>query len=403
MNKLQKTLSTYALDDDKVLKRLRRPAYFSLKFASALVLGFIMVLAILPHLQTQPLHSFVTTIRVEINPAFDLKVDHNDNVIEIITLNPEATAFDEMPLLGQPVATVVDALIAFSIQAGFIDEHAVESDIVNITLVVDEDERQAVKEAVEHLGERLRSHLESLEGGSKVDIVFIKATLRELMEAREKNIPLGLFVLQGHLLLQDGTLIPMREFLKTEQGQALNRLTRSERYELRALERYLERLDDLTDDLEDLEDELLEAGSSDSERINALRAEIAQLLERMETIQERIDALDDRKEGYTQEQLRRVREERRREREREREERRREREEDRNDDDNDESDNDEVNDENNDEVNDENNDVENDENNDEVNDDNQGTDSNEDDDTQRDEDEANSNAPDDLPSTHTAP
>lgn len=297
MNKLRKTISELSSN----FMRMRKSPYFALKLVSTLALGFVMVLAILPLMQAQPTNAYVTTIRVEINPAFELKVDHNDNVIDIITLNPEAAAFDKTPHIGQPVATVVDALIAFAVQAGFIDETAVESDVVNITFVVDEDEPEAVKDAVDNLGERLRAHLESAEGGSIVDVVFIKATLRELFEAREKDIPLGLFVIQGYRLLEDGTLIPMREFVRSEDGQKLNRLTRAERFELRALERYLDSLSDLVEDLEELEDELLEAGSTDTERLAALSAEIAQLHERMETIHERVAELDDRKDDYTPE------------------------------------------------------------------------------------------------------
>lgn len=327
MHKLKKSISTYALNDEKILQRMRRPTYFSFKLASALVLGFLMVLAILPHIQTQPTQAFVATLRVEINPAFEISVDHNDKVLDVIALNPEGEAFDETLYIGQSVATVVDALIAFAIEQGFIDDLALNSDVVSITLVVDEDERQAIQDAIDHLGQRLRAHFASLEGGNKVDIVFIKATLRELMEARAKNLPLGLFVLQGHLLLQDGTLIPMREFMKSEHGQHLNVLTRSQRQELRALERYLDRLSDLVEDLEDLESELLTNGSTDTQRLTELRLRIARLHERIATIQARVDELDDIKDGYSADKRARERLERLRERERERLERLREREE----------------------------------------------------------------------------
>lgn len=317
---LRKTKTENTHDFKPTHIRKQSPLAFTLKLVSVLALGVLMMVAILPHLQPQPTQAFVTTLRVEINPAFELSVDHKDKVVDIIALNPEAEAFDKTAFLGQPVSTVVDALLAFAIQAGFIDETAVSSDVVTITLVVDEDERPEVKDAVDNLGRRLRAHL-ATHDGSKVDVIFIKATLRELFAAREKDIPLGLFVINGHRLLDDGTLIPMREFMKLERGEDYQRLTRAQRLELRALERTLDRLSDEVETLEDLEEELIENGSTDTARLEELRTSIASLHERIATIQERVDELDDIKDGYSEAKRARERLERQHEREAEQRER----------------------------------------------------------------------------------
>ena len=282
MNKVKHTISQYALNDEKILKRTHTSFGFGLKLVSALALGLVMMLAVLPYIQPQQTMAFVATIRVEINPSFDIKVNQDDEVLDIIALNDDALGFDKTAYIGLPLSEVVDALIAFAIEAGFIDEEALESDVVTISVVVDEDDDEDIQEAVDNLGRRLKAHLETLEEGSKVDIVFIKATLRELFEAQGKDIPLGLYVIQGQRLLDDGTLVPMREYLASERGKELDRVERAERFELRALERNLERLRERGEDVEELEDEIKEGVETPRERLNTVRERVKERLNRKE-------------------------------------------------------------------------------------------------------------------------
>lgn len=280
MNTIKQSITHFALNDEQILKRTRKPSYFKLKLASALALGFMMMIAVLPHIQPQQTMAFVATIRVEINPAFDLKVNQDDEVLDIIALNDDALGFDKTAYIGLPVSEVIDALIAYALEAGFIDEEALESDVVTITVVVDEDDEEETQEAVDNLGRRLRVHLDSLEEGAKVDIVFIKATLRDLFEANEKDIPLGLYVIQVQRLLEDGTLIPMREYLATQRGQELERIERAERFELRAIKRNIERLRERGEDTEELEEEIKEGIATPRERIENVREQVKERLNR---------------------------------------------------------------------------------------------------------------------------
>jgi hypothetical protein len=280
MNKLKKTVSMYALDETKILSNVTRPSMFGFKLVGALGLAFLLMFALLPSLRGVPTLAYNATVRVEINPAFDVIVDQDDLVVNIIKLNDDALGFDSEPWIGKPVEEVINALIAYAIEAGFIDEDALESDVVSVTVVTDEDDDDETKEAIDNLGQRLRDRLRNQEEATKVDIIFIKATLRELFEAASKEVPLGLYVIQGKVLQEDGTLIPMREFIAQhpEQAERLNK--RLARFEKRALERQLERLRDRGEDTSELEDEFdeLDEDKPIKERLDSIKKRIQERL-----------------------------------------------------------------------------------------------------------------------------
>jgi hypothetical protein len=186
----------------------------------SVALATLLMFALLPSLRPVPALAYTATVRVEINPAFDIIVDENDLVVDIIALNDDALGFDKTPFIGVSVEEAIDALIAFAIEAGFIDEEYIESDVVTITLITDdEEEDEEVKERVDNLGSRIEKYLADKEEGTEVDVVFIKTTLRELFEARGKDIPFGLYVIDGKVLQEDGTYIPVSEVKSNGRGQ----------------------------------------------------------------------------------------------------------------------------------------------------------------------------------------
>ncbi|MBS3992077.1 MAG: hypothetical protein KGZ51_08395 [Erysipelothrix sp.] len=278
MNKLQKTIDTHALNDQKVLKSvMKQPLGFGFKLAGALALTFLLMFALLPTLRTTPTLAYQATVRVEINPAFDITVDQDDLVVDIVPLNDDALGFDKGPYLDGPVDVAITAIIAYALENGFITEDALESDVVAITVVGDEDEEdEEVKEAVDNLGARIKARLESLEEGLEVDVVFIKATLRELFEARGKEIPLGLYVIGGAVLQEDGTYMPMKEFMATKRAEKLDKLTRDEKFALKAIRKQLKELREEGEDTDELEDELeeLESEKPLKERLEAIKERI---------------------------------------------------------------------------------------------------------------------------------
>lgn len=278
MNNLKRTIDSHALNDQKVLKSvMKQPLGFGFKLAGALALTFLLMFALLPTLRTTPTLAYQATVRVEINPAFDILVDQDDLVVDITPLNDDALGFDKGPYLDGPVEVAIEAIIAYALENGFINEDELESDVVAVTVVGDEDEEdEEIKEAVDNLGARIRARLENSEEGLEVDVVFIKANLRELFEAKGKDIPLGLYVIGGAVLQEDGSYMPMKEFLATKRAENVEKVERAEKFALKAIRKNLERLQEEGEDMDDLEEELdeIEEEKPVKERIEAIKERI---------------------------------------------------------------------------------------------------------------------------------
>lgn len=278
MNNLKRTIDSHALNDQKVLKSvMKQPLGFGFKLAGALALTFLLMFALLPTLRTTPTLAYQATVRVEINPAFDILVDQDDLVVDITPLNDDALGFDKGPYLDGPVEVAIEAIIAYALENGFINEDELESDVVAVTVVGDEDEEdEEIKEAVDNLGARIRARLENSEEGLEVDVVFIKANLRELFEAKGKDIPLGLYVIGGAVLQEDGSYMPMKEFLVTKRAENIEKVERAEKFALKAIRKNLERLQEEGEDMDDLEEELdeIEEEKPVKERIEAIKERI---------------------------------------------------------------------------------------------------------------------------------
>lgn len=287
MNKLKNTIITHALDDQKVINRvMKQPFSFKFKLAGSLALAFLLLFALLPTLQTTPTLAFQTIVRVEINPAFDIMVDHNNVVIDITPLTDEALGFDKGPYLDGPVDLAIAAMIKFALDHGFMSDGEIESDVVAITIVSDEDEEnETIKEARDNLGARIKARLANRDAGLEVDVVFIKANLRELFEAKGKNIPLGLYVIGGAVVQEDGTYIPIKEYLaiqRAENVDRVERLKRADKFALRAIRKNLERLQEEGEDMNELEEELdeIETEAPTRDRIEAIKERVKDRVEK---------------------------------------------------------------------------------------------------------------------------
>lgn len=277
MNQIKKSIQTYALNEEMILKKAHPSRHFGLKFASAFALGLVLMFALLPSLRPIPTLAYTAIVRVEINPAFDILVDENDMVVDITPLNEDAQDFDKGPYLDKEVSLAIEAIIAYAIEKGFIDENALESDVVSITTVLDEEEEdEDIIEAVDNLGQRIKARMMNQEEAFKVDVVFIKATLRELFEAEGKEVPLGLYVIQGKVLQEDGSLIPMKDYIKEDHPQqSLVQLKRSVHGEVRALEATIR--------------EMNRSGEDTSE----LEAQLEELKTQLRAYQDELDAIED--------------------------------------------------------------------------------------------------------------
>lgn len=193
---------------------MRRFAKLSLSLGLVVVLS-AFALSAFGVIQLFPSNPVVAAVyALDINPSFELSVNPQDKVIEIVAVNADAEtiAFDD--LIGLPAEEAVEALIERAEEAGFIDLDDLEDDFVVITTIA---QKEQYREQSEGLHARLRERIQENTMLQAMNVVTIKATLAQLMEARGDDVPVGLYVLHGMVTSPDGTILSAKEFF-SKQG-----------------------------------------------------------------------------------------------------------------------------------------------------------------------------------------
>lgn len=229
MNKLGKSIQKNAFNQDDMLTRIQAESYGMKsktlfggtpmkKVIGLLALSFTLIFAVWFGLNQNDIardEEVVMLVGVDINPSFELSVNRNNNVVEIEALNDDAKTIDVSDLIDEPVEDVVEEIIRRAAQAGFIDVNDLEEDYVVVSTVSLEDDEDEQDELEEEIGQKVRDSefLQSL------NIVQIKATQREKFEAEGKNIPVGLYVINGYVLQEDGTFLSAKEFFSDPENK----------------------------------------------------------------------------------------------------------------------------------------------------------------------------------------
>ena len=233
-NPLKQSLKDHAYNEDRLLSAIlsqaelegltsssKRRIHPMRKFAKlSLSLGLVVVLSafalsafgVIRFFPSNPVVAAVYAL--DINPSFELSVNPQDKVIEIVAVNADAQtiAFDD--LIGLPAEEAVEALIERAEEAGFIDLDDLDDDFVVITTIAQKEQYQ---EQSEGLHARLRERIQENTMLQAMNVVTIKATLAQLMEARGDDVPVGLYVLHGMVNSPDGTILSAKEFF-AKQG-----------------------------------------------------------------------------------------------------------------------------------------------------------------------------------------
>lgn len=150
---------------------------------------------------------------VDINPSFAVYLDANGKVVEIEAVNEDAETLDVSALIGLPVDDAISGIIDLAEKAGFIDSTDTLEDyvIVSTVLLVEEnDESNKKQDEINKMIEEGLSEDETLDDTTNVAI--IKATQVEMFEARGKDVPMGLYVING-MIENNGVMIPVSEFV----------------------------------------------------------------------------------------------------------------------------------------------------------------------------------------------
>ncbi len=229
MNKLEKSIQKNAFKQDEMLYRIQAESYGMKsntlfggtpmkKVIGLLALSFTLIFAVWFGLNQNDIarnEEVVMLVGVDINPSFELSVNRNNNVVKIEALNDDAKTIDVSDLIDEPVEDVVEEIIRRTTEAGFIDLIDLDEDFVVVTTVSLEDDEDDQDEFEEDMEKKIRDSefLQSL------NIVQIKATQREKFEAEGKNIPVGLYVINGYVLQEDGTFLSAKEFFSDPENK----------------------------------------------------------------------------------------------------------------------------------------------------------------------------------------
>ena len=251
MNKIKKSIEMHAFNEDELLSRITMQAdregltsnrpqggrsmkkvlgLFALSFALVLALWVGMV-------QFSPVDkNLVTTIvAIDINPSFEVSVNGLDNVVKVKAINEEAETIEVDDLIGMKVEDAVDLIIQRAGDAGFINIDDLDEDFVVVTSISLKDK----EEDHERIQDRIQDQIKDSEYLQSLNIVSIKATQREKFEAEGKDIPVGLYVINGYVLQEDGTYMKAGEFFSNPENKEAvkNRVEITEEKELKLRER----------------------------------------------------------------------------------------------------------------------------------------------------------------------
>lgn len=229
MNKLEKSIQKNAFNQDEMFHRIQAESYGMKsntlfggtpmkKVIGLIAFSFTLIFAVWFGFNQNDIarnEEVVMLVGVDINPSFELSVNRNNNVVKIEALNDDAKTIDVSDLIDEPVEDVVEEIIRRSADAGFIILDDLDEDFVVVSTVSIEDDEDDQDEFEEDMEKKIRDSefLQSL------NIVQIKATQREKFEAEGKNIPVGLYVINGYVLQEDGTFLSAKEFFSDPENK----------------------------------------------------------------------------------------------------------------------------------------------------------------------------------------
>ena len=208
-------------------------------------------------------------ISIDINPSFELSVNDTGIVLKIDALNADAKSLSIQDLIGLPSEEAIDKIVGRAETAGFIDTSDLEDDYVLVSTVLME---KTKAELGDTLQTRLQDRIRLSDSLQCINLVQIKATLQEQFQAREKEIPIGLYVINATIQNQNGEILTVKEFFSSEENRnaiknraKINKVTNDKVRE--RVETALAQLEDKGIDTTEIRTRLENAGDSEMQQI----------------------------------------------------------------------------------------------------------------------------------------
>ncbi len=284
MSKLRKAVSLNIMSEEKILQQLRKDLGLkkpknsegSFWLRNGLISFTLICLVLFGSFfdglnKKAPVTSLITTlVSIDINPSFTLEVDKDNKVLKIIAENDDAESIEINDLEGLDAVLVVETLILRAQEAGYLTD----SDYVVVTTAPAKsgDENDA-----NQLYELILENLEKEGVSDDVNVALIKATLQQLMAAKDKDVPLGLFIVNG-LVNNNGVMMSISDFLKSTDNlellETISSIVKKTTLNTRSLlERFLDRLERAGVDVVSLR----ARAAADGENLAVLKAEVLTL------------------------------------------------------------------------------------------------------------------------------
>jgi hypothetical protein len=233
-------------------------------------------------------------VSVDINPSFELTAAEDGSVISIEAINEDAKTIITEDLIGLPVEQAVEQLIIRATEAGFINAEDEVEDYVIVSTVLLDETNPDLDEEQDELDDLIGDELEDSDEIADTTIVtVIKATQREKFEADGKDIPLGLYIING-MIEVDGEMISVKEFVSNSDNlEKLERravkLANKATHFTSLIERYLAVLAENGIDISAYEARL----TTEGEDLEALKDELEVLAEAYDVDDDDMDDVDD--------------------------------------------------------------------------------------------------------------
>ena len=251
MNKLQNTIKEHTFNQTAMLSRIRLQNQSKKKniflsrniwISVGVAVSVMFITAIGANIYTQSYKAVNTSkdaakyaelmyaehqlsyalVSLDINPSFELYTDADGKVVEIEAVNEDARTLDVYTLVGLPVDDAISKIIALATTAGFINPTDDVEDYVIVSSVLLAEENEDSDKEQNELNNQIENGLaedETLD--DTLSVAIIKADQVAMFEAKGKDVPMGLYVING-MIENNGVMIPVSAFVSNSDN--LNKL-----------------------------------------------------------------------------------------------------------------------------------------------------------------------------------